>query len=37
MRYMCLVTDYDGTIAADSRVSAETVAALEALRKFGVS
>jgi hydroxymethylpyrimidine pyrophosphatase-like HAD family hydrolase len=35
MRYMCLVTDYDGTIAADSRVSAETVAALEALRKSG--
>lgn len=35
MRYMCLVTDYDGTIATDSRVTPQTLAALESLQKSG--
>jgi hydroxymethylpyrimidine pyrophosphatase-like HAD family hydrolase len=35
MRYMCLVTDYDGTIAKDGRVTPQTLAALEALQKSG--
>lgn len=32
---MCLVTDYDGTIATDSRVTSQTLAALESLQKSG--
>lgn len=35
MRYMCLVTDYDGTIATDGRVIPATRTALEALKKSG--
>ncbi len=35
MRYLTLCTDYDGTIAHDGRVDAETVAALEELRASG--
>lgn len=31
MRYQVLVTDYDGTLAADGHVSTET---LEALQRF---
>ena len=35
MRYLTLCTDYDGTIAHDGRVDAETIAALEELRASG--
>lgn len=35
MRYLALCTDYDGTIAHHGRVDAETIAALERLRKSG--
>ena len=35
MRYHALVCDYDGTIAADGRVDAETAAALERVRESG--
>lgn len=35
MRYLALVTDYDGTVASDDRVPAETVRALERLRISG--
>src|SRR6266545_6887183 len=35
MRYHALVTDYDGTLAHDGRVSEETVSALERLRASG--
>ncbi len=35
MRYLALCTDYDGTIAHDERVDAQTIAALEALRATG--
>jgi hypothetical protein len=35
MRYLALVADYDGTIAAGGRVSAETVAAMGRLRQSG--
>jgi HAD superfamily hydrolase (TIGR01484 family) len=35
MRYLALACDYDGTLAAEGRVSPETVAALERLRASG--
>lgn len=35
MRYLTLASDYDGTLAHDGRVSDETLAALERLRKSG--
>lgn len=35
MRYHCLATDYDGTLAHDGKVSLETVDALHALRGSG--
>ena len=35
MRYLALATDYDGTLATDGQVSAETVAAIERLRLSG--
>ncbi|MBL0143726.1 MAG: HAD-IIB family hydrolase [Betaproteobacteria bacterium] len=35
MRYLALVTDYDGTLATDDKVSAATVLALERLRASG--
>lgn len=35
MRFHALATDYDGTIAHDGKVDAETVAALERARKSG--
>jgi HAD superfamily hydrolase (TIGR01484 family) len=35
VRYHAFVTDYDGTLAKDGRVAAETVAALERLRSSG--
>ncbi|MDD3448534.1 MAG: HAD-IIB family hydrolase [Gammaproteobacteria bacterium] len=35
MRYLALVTDYDGTLAAQERISPETVHALERLRVSG--
>lgn len=35
MRYHVLVTDYDGTLAQDGRVSAGTISALERLRASG--
>src|SRR5579872_3593920 len=35
MRYIALATDYDGTLAHDGKVSAETVKALERLRQSG--
>lgn len=35
MRYLALATDYDGTLARDSRVDAATLAALERLRASG--
>ncbi|MBK7080261.1 MAG: HAD family hydrolase [Betaproteobacteria bacterium] len=35
MRYLALVTDYDGTLASDGKVSAETASALERLRQSG--
>ena len=35
MRYLTLCTDYDGTIAHDGGVDAETIAALEELRASG--
>ncbi len=35
MRYLALVTDYDGTLSSDDRVSEETVSALERLRVSG--
>jgi HAD superfamily hydrolase (TIGR01484 family) len=35
MRYLALVTDYDGTLAVDGVMSAEAVAALERLRLSG--
>jgi hydroxymethylpyrimidine pyrophosphatase-like HAD family hydrolase len=35
MRYLALVTDYDGTLAIDGKMSAEAVAALERLRLSG--
>ncbi|HWR17196.1 MAG TPA: HAD-IIB family hydrolase [Terriglobales bacterium] len=35
MRYLALATDYDGTLAADGRVSSSTIQALETLRKTG--
>lgn len=35
MRYLALVTDYDGTLAVDGAISAEAVAALERLRLSG--
>jgi hydroxymethylpyrimidine pyrophosphatase-like HAD family hydrolase len=35
MRYLALACDYDGTLAADGRVSQETVAALVRLRASG--
>ncbi|MHB0982805.1 MAG: HAD family hydrolase, partial [Thiobacillus sp.] len=35
MRYLALVTDYDGTLASDDRVSEQTVRALERLRVSG--
>src|SRR2546425_8249586 len=35
MRYMALACDYDGTLALDGQVDAETVAALERVRDSG--
>lgn len=35
MRYLALATDYDGTIAADGRMSAAAVAAISRLRSSG--
>lgn len=35
MRYLCLATDYDGTLATRGTVSDETFAALERLRRTG--
>ncbi len=35
MRYYALVCDYDGTLASDGRVSEETVAELERLKRSG--
>ena len=35
MRYFALATDYDGTLAHDGVVSAETIAALERFRATG--
>ncbi|MFN6572523.1 HAD-IIB family hydrolase [Dendronalium sp. ChiSLP03b] len=35
MRYFALATDYDGTIAADSRVTKDTLTALKQLRASG--
>ncbi|MBY0525906.1 MAG: Cof-type HAD-IIB family hydrolase [Gemmataceae bacterium] len=35
MRYLALASDYDGTLAQDGRVDAETVRALERLRASG--
>ncbi len=35
MRYLALVTDYDGTLAVDGKMSPEAVAALERLRLSG--
>jgi hydroxymethylpyrimidine pyrophosphatase-like HAD family hydrolase len=35
MRYLALACDYDGTLAANGRVSEETVQALERLRETG--
>ncbi|HET7057353.1 MAG TPA: HAD-IIB family hydrolase, partial [Nitrospiraceae bacterium] len=35
MRYLALAADYDGTLATDGRVDAETVAALEQLIASG--
>jgi HAD superfamily hydrolase (TIGR01484 family) len=35
MRYLALASDYDGTLAHDGRVAAETVKALERLRTSG--
>lgn len=35
MRYLVLATDYDGTLATDGQVSAETVAAIKRLRLSG--
>lgn len=35
MRYLALATDYDGTIAADGRMSVEVVAAINRLRTSG--
>ncbi|MHB1402416.1 MAG: HAD family hydrolase [Thiobacillus sp.] len=35
MRYLALVTDYDGTLSSDDRVSEQTVRALERLRVTG--
>lgn len=35
MRYLALVTDYDGTLSADDRVPEEAVSALERLRVSG--
>lgn len=35
MHYLALACDYDGTLATDSRVDAETLAALERLRNSG--
>src|SRR5437879_7788028 len=35
MRYLALATDYDGTLAADGRVSAATLDALRRLRESG--
>jgi hydroxymethylpyrimidine pyrophosphatase-like HAD family hydrolase len=35
MRYLALVTDYDGTLAVDGRMADEAVAALERLRLSG--
>jgi len=35
MRYLVLATDYDGTLATDGQVSAETVAAIERVRLSG--
>lgn len=35
MRYLALATDYDGTLAKDGRVAAETFVALERLRSSG--
>jgi HAD superfamily hydrolase (TIGR01484 family) len=35
MRYLAFATDYDGTLAKDGMVSAETLEALERLRQSG--
>ena len=35
MRYLALVTDYDGTLSSDDKVSEQTVRALERLRVTG--
>ena len=35
MRYLALVTDYDGSLAVDGAISAEAIAALERLRLSG--
>jgi hydroxymethylpyrimidine pyrophosphatase-like HAD family hydrolase len=35
VRYLALATDYDGTLAADGRVSGATIAALERLKDSG--
>ena len=35
MNYRALATDFDGTLAHDGRVSAETVSSLKALRASG--
>ena len=35
MRYLALVTDYDGTLSADDKVSEQVVRALERLRVSG--
>ena len=35
MRFYCLATDYDGTIAHDGVVAATTIAALERLKASG--
>ena len=35
MRYLALATDYDGTLAHDSHVSEEAIAAIERLKESG--
>ena len=35
MRFLALATDYDGTLAHDGRVTAETLDALRRLRESG--
>ena len=37
MRYLVLVSDYDGTIATEGRVETAALKAIEPLRMFGMS